>query len=98
MALLLDQLTVDNAEHRDTLLQRHLRPTPRILQGQALRGLATSAIDISDGLISDLKHVLTASGCGARIDLDALPLSEALLGSVRGRSGAEMGADRRRRL
>ncbi|MGY2797053.1 thiamine-monophosphate kinase [Ewingella americana] len=82
LALLLDQLTVDNAEHRDTLLQRHLRPTPRILQGQALRGLATSAIDISDGLISDLKHVLTASGCGARIDLDALPLSEALLGSV----------------
>jgi len=84
LALLLDQLTVDNAEHRDTLLQRHLRPTPRILQGQALRGLATSAIDISDGLISDLKHVLTASGCGARIDLDALPLSEALLGSVDG--------------
>jgi thiamine-monophosphate kinase len=84
LALLLDQLTVDNAEHRDTLLQRHLRPTPRILQGQALRGLATSAIDISDGLISDLKHVLTASGCGARIDLDALPLSEALLGSVEG--------------
>ncbi len=84
LALLLDQLTVDNAEHRDTLLQRHLRPTPRILQGQALRGLATAAIDISDGLISDLKHVLTASGCGARIDLDALPLSEALLGSVEG--------------
>ncbi|MCI1677328.1 MAG: thiamine-phosphate kinase [Ewingella americana] len=84
LAMLLDQLTVDNAEHRDTLLQRHLRPTPRILQGQALRGLATSAIDISDGLISDLKHVLTASGCGARIDLDALPLSEALLGSVDG--------------
>ena len=84
LALLLDQLTVDHAEHRDTLLQRHLRPTPRILQGQALRGLATAAIDISDGLISDLKHVLTASGCGARIDLDALPLSEALLGSVDG--------------
>ncbi|QMV50686.1 thiamine-phosphate kinase [Ewingella americana] len=84
LALLLEQLTVDNAEYRDTLLQRHLRPTPRILQGQALRGLATSAIDISDGLISDLKHVLTASGCGARIDLDALPLSEALLGSVEG--------------
>lgn len=82
LALLLEQLSVDNVEHRDTLLQRHLRPTPRILQGQALRGLATSAIDISDGLISDLKHVLTASGCGARIDLDALPLSEALLGSV----------------
>jgi len=64
------------------LLKRHLRPTARILQGQALRGFASSAIDISDGLISDLKHVLNASGCGARLDLDALPLSPALLESV----------------
>lgn len=82
LAVLLEQLIVENAAHRDLLLQRHLRPTPRILQGQALRGLATSAIDISDGLISDLKHVLTASGCGARLDLDALPISAALLAAV----------------
>lgn len=82
LAILLEQLEVKNAEHRDTLLQRHLRPTARILQGQALRGFASSAIDISDGLISDLKHVLAASGCGARLDLDALPLSPALLASV----------------
>lgn len=82
LAILLEQLDVKNAEHRNTLLQRHLRPTPRILQGQALRGLASSAIDISDGLISDLKHVLSASGCGARLDLDALPLSAALRDSV----------------
>lgn len=82
LAILLEQLQVNDTGHRQTLLQRHLRPTPRILQGQALRDLATSAIDISDGLISDLQHVLTASGCGARLDLDALPLSESLLASV----------------
>jgi thiamine-monophosphate kinase len=39
---------------------------PRVLQGQALRDLASSAIDLSDGLISDLGHILKASGCGAR--------------------------------
>ncbi|TPG64190.1 thiamine-phosphate kinase [Ewingella americana] len=82
LAILLDKLEVSSPQYRKTLLQRHLRPTPRILQGQALRDLATSAIDISDGLISDLQHVLTASGCGARLDLDALPLSESLLASV----------------
>ena len=82
LAILLEQLDVKDAAHRETLLKRHLRPTARILQGQALRGFASSAIDISDGLISDLKHVLNASGCGARLDLDALPLSPALLESV----------------
>ena len=41
----------------DYLLARHLRPMPRVLQGQALRDLATSAIDLSDGLISDLGHI-----------------------------------------
>jgi thiamine-monophosphate kinase len=67
----------DPAVH-EALIKRHLRPMPRVLQGQALRGLATSAIDISDGLISDLGHVLTASRVGARLNLDALPLSPAL--------------------
>lgn len=78
LALLLGQENIDDASAREALLKRHLRPVPRILQGQALRDLATSAIDISDGLISDLQHVLKASGCGARLNLDALPLSEAM--------------------
>jgi hypothetical protein len=43
-------------------VKRHLRPTPRILHGQALRERASSAIDLSDGLISDLGHILKASG------------------------------------
>lgn len=43
------------------------QPTPRLALGQALRGLATSAIDISDGLLGDLGHVLRASGVGMQI-------------------------------
>ena len=44
-------------------------PTPRLALGQALRGLATSAIDLSDGLLGDLGHVLRQSAVGARIDV-----------------------------
>lgn len=48
------------------------RPEPRVALGQALRGLASSAIDISDGLLGDLGHVLAASGVGARLDVASL--------------------------
>ncbi len=78
LAILQDRLQVSDETDARYLVQRHLRPTPRVLHGQALRGLATSAIDLSDGLISDLGHILKASDCGARIDLDALPYSEAV--------------------
>ncbi|WP_437887281.1 thiamine-phosphate kinase [Phytobacter sp. V91] len=78
LAILQDRLQVDDADDAEYLLARHLRPTPRVLHGQALRNLASSAIDLSDGLISDLGHILQASGCGARVDLAALPYSEAL--------------------
>ena len=44
------------------------RPSPRVALGVALRGIATSAIDISDGLLGDLGHVLKASGVGATLD------------------------------
>jgi len=78
LAILQQRLAVNDSADEQYLLKRHLRPTPRVLQGQALRNLASSAIDLSDGLISDLAHVLKASGCGARIDLDALPFSNAV--------------------
>ncbi len=47
--------------------QRLERPTPRVALGQRLRGVASSAIDLSDGLLGDVDHVLRASGAGVRI-------------------------------
>lgn len=58
-----------------TVIDRLERPMPRIEAGVRLRGIATSAIDISDGLVADLGHVLEASKAGARIHLDWLPVS-----------------------
>jgi thiamine-monophosphate kinase len=55
-----------------------LRPTPRVALGEQIRGLASAAIDVSDGLVGDLGHVLEASGVGATIELDRLPRSPAL--------------------
>lgn len=82
LAVLQQRLTPEVREDADYLVRRHLRPTPRLLQGQALRNLASSAIDLSDGLISDLGHILHASRCGARIDLDLLPFSQPMLRHV----------------
>jgi thiamine-monophosphate kinase len=55
-----------------------LWPAPRVALGLRLRGLAGAAIDVSDGLVGDLGHVLAASGVGATLDLSALPRSPAL--------------------
>ena len=50
--------------------QRLERPTPRVALGLALRGIASSAMDVSDGLLGDLGHILRASGVGADINAD----------------------------
>jgi thiamine-monophosphate kinase len=55
-----------------------LRPVPRVALGERLRGIASAAIDVSDGLIGDLGHVLKASGVGAKLELSAIPRSPAL--------------------
>lgn len=78
LAVLQKRLVPDVSSDADYLVGRHLRPTPRLLHGQALRNLASAAIDLSDGLISDLGHILHASRCGARLDLDLLPYSQAM--------------------
>lgn len=57
-------------------LARLNRPVARVALGIGLRGLATSAIDISDGLLADLTHVLTASKVGATLTTDLMPVSE----------------------
>ena len=54
------------------------QPVPRIALGLALRGVASSAIDVSDGLLADLGHILECSNVGAEIQFAALPLSSVL--------------------
>ncbi len=56
------------------------QPQPRVALGLALRGIAHSALDISDGLLGDLAHILAASQVGAEIEWAALPVSETLRG------------------
>ncbi|MCP5298695.1 MAG: thiamine-phosphate kinase [Chromatiaceae bacterium] len=58
----------------DALRQRLNRPQPRVALGRLLAGRASAAIDVSDGLVADLRHVCEASGLGARIALARLPL------------------------
>ena len=65
-------------EHRAALVEAFFVPESRIEAGLLLRSLATSCIDLSDGLASDLVHILRASAVGASIELDALPLSVAV--------------------
>jgi thiamine-monophosphate kinase len=54
---------------------RLLKPQPRLALGEALRGLATAAVDISDGLVADVGHLANASGVGAVIERAKVPLS-----------------------
>jgi thiamine-monophosphate kinase len=61
-----------------SLIEKHLNPAPRLEEGQILRGLARSMMDISDGLGSDLNRLCRESGVGAGIYIDRLPLSEPL--------------------
>jgi thiamine-monophosphate kinase len=61
------------------LHERFLWPEPRVRAGLALGPVASAAIDISDGLLADLGHLCHASGCGASIDVERLPLSAELL-------------------
>lgn len=59
------------------LVKQHLDPVPRVAQGReiARRSVASSMIDVSDGLLADLRHILDESGVGARLRLDRVPLS-----------------------
>ncbi|MDA7088140.1 thiamine-phosphate kinase [Pseudomonas sp. SA3-5] len=71
----------------EPLLARYWSPQPQLALGQALRGKATAALDISDGLLADCGHIATASGVALLIEQARLPLSPALL-ALLGASGA----------
>lgn len=66
----------------DYLVRRFARPTARVGVGRSLAGVAHAAIDVSDGLVGDLCKVLDASGAGAELDLQRLPLSKQLVAAV----------------
>ncbi|QCI18981.1 thiamine-phosphate kinase [Buchnera aphidicola] len=72
-----------NIKVRNYLIRKHLNPTPRVSEGIILRNFANSAIDISDGLISDLGHILEESQCGADIELNKLPISKNLINNFK---------------
>ena len=67
-------------QHKDqvqaTAVNRLNYPAPCVTAGMALRGIARSAIDISDGLIADLGHISDGSQVGVHITLEELPLSK----------------------
>lgn len=67
----------------DALLKQFNTPEPQVALGRALLGLANSCIDISDGLMQDLSHILKQSGMGARLDLNNIPLSEEVSNYIR---------------
>ncbi|MEY8200826.1 MAG: thiamine-phosphate kinase [Colwellia sp.] len=84
-ALALQQITgkVDiEPQFIDIIKNKLDYPKPRVLAGQTLREYASSAIDLSDGLIADLGHICQASNLGANIVLDALPLSTIMRDSL----------------
>ena len=74
------QAPVNNIQGSDFLQSRHLRPVPRVVLGEQLAasGVVGAMLDISDGVVADLGHLLTASGgLGAELDCRKVPLSEA---------------------
>ena len=75
--LLLQNRKMENESDR-YFIQRHLHPTPRVELGLALRSFSCCALDISDGLLADLGHILERSQVGAEIYLENLPLSRHL--------------------
>lgn len=77
LRLRLGEMALKDQAAADHLRARYLLPEPRLGFGRVLPGLASAAADVSDGLLADLGHVCAASGVGAEIAADALPLSAA---------------------
>src|SRR5690606_17489461 len=80
LRLLLDPAsgaTLNEMQKRE-LLERFLYPAPRVALGQALAGLATACVDVSDGLAADAGRLAAASGCALQLDIERLPISPAL--------------------
>ena len=95
LAHLQDRINLNHAEYTACAPALH-QPQPRVALGVELRSIANSAIDISDGLLADLGHILEASKLAASINFSALPLSPILRGHLQqplGRQCALSGGD-----
>jgi len=68
------KVVLEEADYHEAVMRLY-EPTPRVALGQALRGLATAAIDVSDGLLADLGHICRLSKVGAVVELALVPLS-----------------------
>lgn len=77
LACVLGGLDLPPGPARAYLIDRLRRPTPRLTEGRALRGLVSAMMDVSDGLLGDLAHMARASGCAAVVEAPRLPLSDA---------------------
>lgn len=95
LAALQGRVALDAAS-RAACVARLERPEPRVALGSALRGIASAMLDVSDGLVGDLGHILDASGVGASLDLGAIPrgpaLAALLAGDTHGAAEAQSGA------
>ncbi len=92
LAHLQGKVALPQAELATCLTALHA-PVPRVALGLALRGIARSAIDISDGLLADLGHILVRSQVAARIVFDDLPLSKILRDSGQSKLALSGGDD-----
>jgi thiamine-monophosphate kinase len=72
----------ESTAETDELIRRFDFPLPRVRLGQAARGVASAAMDVSDGLVGDLPKLARASGAAAHVDIEKLPLSAALRTAV----------------
>ncbi len=89
------KLQLEEDDYREAVMRLY-EPAPRVPLGQALRGLATAAIDVSDGLLADLGHICKLSKVGAVVELASIPLSTIgakHVGSEAGRTAIVAGGD-----
>ena len=89
------RVVLEESDYREAAMRLY-EPTPRVPLGQALRGLATAAIDVSDGLLADLTHICRLSGVGATVELEHVPVTEIgakHIGSDAGRNAILAGGD-----
>lgn len=84
LAMIEGRVDVRSSDALRYLVGQYRLPEPRVRLGQALAGIATAGIDVSDGLVADLGHLSTASGVGIEIELEAVPLSPAAREAVTG--------------